>query len=238
MGDGVFTQPSWASARRNCGRGSALEGKPWSIWGLKSVGRTPAEKYEAGGFNREIIRKLLVSSLQAQWDTHSCPNPYKTMQSRHVRWWLWAISTAAPNGWSGMCSLRSDCLYLRMGHISPEQRRPPQTSYGHVGDSIPIQIHDSMYGLTEELHLFTITACRDSLRARTGKQRERENFSWIHSSLKKCQKTQLLPPAQTSPSGTSYLRDRCRRLRGGRSPVVHRWPRHWTRPGWDLTPLR
>lgn len=64
-----------------------------------------------------------------------------------------------------------------MGHISPEQRRPPQTSYGHVGDSIPIQIHDSMYGLTEELHLFTITACRDSLRARTGKQRERERIS-------------------------------------------------------------
>ena len=119
------------------------------LWELTSVGWSPTVKYVARGFNREIIRMLLVSSLQAQWEIRSCLNPYKT---------------SAGNGSSGTCSFRSVCLYLRTGHASPEQRRPSQTSYRDISDSISIQIHDSMYGLTEEFHLLTVPTCRDPLR--------------------------------------------------------------------------
>lgn len=56
------------------------------------------------------------------------------------------------------------CVYMRKGHVSPEERRPSQTSYGDVRDSVPVQIHDSVDGLTEEFHLFAVPACRDTLK--------------------------------------------------------------------------
>lgn len=78
------------------------------------VGSSPTES------NREIIRKLLVSSLQAQWDVNSCLNPSKTMQSGHVRRCLRDTGAAASNDSGGMYSFRSECLYVRMGRVSPE----------------------------------------------------------------------------------------------------------------------
>lgn len=56
----------WADVSKRCG--------------LKSVGWCPTVKFAARGFNREIIRKLLVPSLQAQRDMRSCLNPGKTTQ--------------------------------------------------------------------------------------------------------------------------------------------------------------
>lgn len=55
------------------------------------------------------------------------------------------------------------CVHDKKGHVSPEERRPSQTSYGDVRDSVPVQIHDSVDGLTEEFHLFAVPACRDTL---------------------------------------------------------------------------
>lgn len=45
----------------------------------------------------------------------------------------------------------------------PELRHPSQASYGDVGDPVPVQIHDSVDGLTEEFHLAAVSAGGDAL---------------------------------------------------------------------------
>lgn len=55
-------------------------------------------------------------------------------------------------------------MYMGKGHVSPKERSPSQTSYGDVRDSVPVQVHDSVDGLTEEFHLFPVPACRDTLK--------------------------------------------------------------------------
>ena len=69
-------------------------------WVEVSLGRPPT--VNQGFSNREIIRKLLVSVLQAQRDTRSCLNSNKTMRSRRVGRCPRDTSTAAGSDWSGM----------------------------------------------------------------------------------------------------------------------------------------
>lgn len=47
--------------------------------------------------------------------------------------------------------------------VSPEERSPAQASYGDIGNTVPVQIHDSMDGLAKELCLVGVAARTDML---------------------------------------------------------------------------
>lgn len=65
----------------------------------------------------------------------------------------------------------------------PEQRRPSQASYGDVSDPVPVQVHDSVDGLAEELHLGAVSACGDALE---GQQRTNQSPWRLGLSLDAC----------------------------------------------------
>lgn len=66
----------------------------------------------------------------------------------------------------------------------PEERSPSQASYGDVGDPVPVQIHDSVDGLTEEFHLDAVSAGGDALE---GQQRTNQSPPQVNLSLDACE---------------------------------------------------